>query len=156
MPERAAIALGSNLGDRRAIIEGALVDLSDLGHIPLRSAIVETEPVGPAGQGPYLNAACIMETELEPRALLDGMLKIEARHGRDRSREQRWGPRTLDLDLLLFGGAVIDEPGLTVPHPRLHERRFVLEPLATIAPDWIVPGIGRSVSALLAELPSDR
>lgn len=113
------------------------------------SATLETEPVGPMKQGPYLNAAVLASTTLEPRPLLERLHEIERSMGRDRAREQRWGPRTLDLDLLLYADRIIDEPGLCVPHPRLHERLFVLEPLAQIAPDWPVPGMNSTVHDLL-------
>jgi len=104
-----------------------------------------------SGGGPYLNAAVTIETTLAPRALLDALLEIERTRGRDRSKEQRWGPRTLDLDLLLYADRVIDEPGLTIPHPRMAERLFVLEPLAEIAGDWKMPGSAAFVRDLLAE-----
>ncbi len=155
MPTRAAVALGSNLdsalGDRSAHLEAAFAALAALPETSLlaRSRAYETAPVGPPGQGPYLNAAAILATRLPARDLLEEMLKIEATRGRNRATEQRWGPRTLDLDLIVYGDAQIDEPGLTVPHPRLAEREFVLEPLAEIAPDLIVPGRG-TVAQLLA------
>lgn len=160
MPEppavtRAAIALGSNLGDRAAHIDAALASIAAVPRISVVavSAVIQTAPVGPAPQGPFLNAAALLDTSLTPRDLLAVLHEIERRRGRDRSAEKRWGPRTLDLDLLLFGSLVIDEPGLTVPHPRMHERRFVLEPLAQIAPGWIVPTLGKSVADLLAACP---
>jgi 2-amino-4-hydroxy-6-hydroxymethyldihydropteridine diphosphokinase len=103
-------------------------------------------------QGPYLNAAALLETALGARALLDALLAIERARGRDRAGAARWGPRTLDLDLLLYGDRIIDEPGLTVPHPRMHERLFVLRPLALIAPEMIVPTCRLSVGALLSRL----
>jgi 2-amino-4-hydroxy-6-hydroxymethyldihydropteridine diphosphokinase len=146
----AAIALGSNLGDRHAHIQFALDQLHRLAQTRLtaHSTILETAPVGPVDQGPYLNAAALVETTLSARDLLDALLSVERLRGRDRSLEQRWGPRTLDLDLLLYGGQTISEPGLTIPHPRLHERLFVLEPLAQIAPDLVVPGLNKSVVVL--------
>lgn len=154
MTTLAAIGLGSNVGDRRAHLDAAVHALAVCPGVRVVavSAYLETAPVGPAGQGPYLNAAATLETTLDARPLLDALLEIERTRGRDRTREQRWGPRTLDLDLLVFGDRVIDEPGLRVPHPRLGERAFVLEPLAEIAPDLAVPGIGRSVGALLEDL----
>jgi len=150
----AHIALGSNLGDRRGLILAGLRDIDAVPGVGVRrlSEIVETDPVGPPGQGPYLNAVCEIGCELAARALLDAMLEVERRHGRERDREQRWGPRTLDLDIILFGDAVIDEPGLTVPHPRLRERSFVLEPLVQIARDVRVPPDGRTASELLDAL----
>ncbi len=141
MLETAYIALGSNLGDRSSNILGALDAFRAHPGIELVvcSSIIETDPVGPEGQGPYLNAVACVRTELNPRDLLDAFLAIEQQFGRDRANEQRWGPRTLDLDLLIYANRVIDEPGLSVPHPRLHERDFVLIPLAEIAPEIMVP-----------------
>jgi 2-amino-4-hydroxy-6-hydroxymethyldihydropteridine diphosphokinase len=109
----------------------------------------ETDPVGVTDQPKFLNAVAELETDLPARELLEGLLEIECRLGRDRSSEQRWGPRTIDLDLLLYGQGTIDEPGLSVPHPRLAERRFVLEPLCELAPDLILPN-GGAVRDLLA------
>jgi 2-amino-4-hydroxy-6-hydroxymethyldihydropteridine diphosphokinase len=143
---RAFVGLGANLGDREAAILRA-AELLD----PVRlSSIRETAPWGYADQPPYLNAVAEVETGLEPRPFLDRLLEIERGLGRLRLGP-RWGPRTIDLDLLLHGDAVVDEPGLTVPHPRLHERLFVLEPLAELDPSLEIPGKG-SISALLAEL----
>jgi 2-amino-4-hydroxy-6-hydroxymethyldihydropteridine diphosphokinase len=144
----AYVGLGANLGDREAAIRAAA---DALGARRL-STIVETEPWGYADQPRFLNAAAEVETELAPRPFLDRLLEIERALGRTRDG-RRWGPRTIDLDLLLFGDAILDEPGLTVPHPRLPERAFVLEPLAELDPSLIVPGKG-TVSALLAELQS--
>ncbi|MHC4220199.1 MAG: 2-amino-4-hydroxy-6-hydroxymethyldihydropteridine diphosphokinase [Planctomycetota bacterium] len=151
----AYIALGSNLGDRRRLLESALDHLRGIAGVELVSAsdLIETMPQGPAGQRPYLNGAAALRTGLAPRELLDAMLTIETAHGRDRDRERRWGPRSLDLDLLLYGDLVIDEPDLTVPHPRLHERWFVLEPLARIAPDALHPVLGVTVERLRDRLP---
>ncbi|MEO1584440.1 MAG: 2-amino-4-hydroxy-6-hydroxymethyldihydropteridine diphosphokinase [Planctomycetota bacterium] len=151
----ACIALGSNLGDRAAAIRGALELLNATNGIGVRavSDVVETEPVGPPGQGPYLNAAAELQTSIpDPRALLWTMLDIERQLGRDRSRSQRWGPRTIDLDLLTFGESVLNEPELTLPHPRLHERTFVLVPLAQIAPDTVIPGLDSTPTKLLTDL----
>lgn len=152
--QRVAIALGSNVGDRIGHINYASDSLrqrSDVRAVHM-SDVFETEPIGPAGQGLYLNAAMCFETTLSPRDLLAELLSIEQARGRQRSSEERNGPRTLDLDLLLYSDLRIDEPGLHVPHPRLHERRFVLEPLAQIAPNWVHPGLGRRVELLLKEL----
>jgi 2-amino-4-hydroxy-6-hydroxymethyldihydropteridine diphosphokinase len=153
MSSLALIGLGSNLGDRRAILEGAIADLAATPGVHVRrvSSLRETEPVGgPPGQGSYLNAAAMLGTTLDPIELLDVLLSIETRSGRVRT--VRWGERTLDLDLLLFDDRIIETAELTVPHPRLAGRRFVLEPLAEIAPDAIEPKSGRTVSELLETL----
>jgi 2-amino-4-hydroxy-6-hydroxymethyldihydropteridine diphosphokinase len=153
-PVLAYVGLGSNLGDRAGHLGAAaeaMARLPGTGLVAL-SDTIETAPVGPVAQGPFLNAAAALRTVLPARALLEALLEIERSRGRDRTREQRWGPRTLDLDLLVFGADVIDEPGLTVPHPRLREREFVLRPLAQIAPGLVVPGLGRSARELLAGL----
>jgi len=146
---RAYVGLGANLGDREAAIRAAA---EQLGARRV-SAIVETEPWGYTDQPRFLNAVAEVETSLEPRAFLERLLEIERSLGRTRDGP-RWGPRTIDLDLLVYGDAVVNEPGLTVPHPRLHERAFVLEPLAELAPSLNVPGKG-TVSVLLAGLQSD-
>lgn len=146
----AYIALGSNMGDRRAMIERAIamLDGSDGIDVQCVSTVVETEPIGTSGQSRYLNAAIHVETSLDACALLDRCLAIESELGRDRSRTERWGPRTIDLDLLLFGECCIDEPGLKVPHPHLHERGFVLQPLAEIASDTVHPVLGVTIESL--------
>jgi len=147
----AYVGLGSNLGDRSAHL---LLGLSALSRLPdthlLRlSPVYETEPVGPP-QPPYLNLVAELETELAPRALLGEMLAIERALGRE--RRERWGPRTLDLDLLLYGDLVLEEEGLTVPHPRLHQRAFVLVPLLDLLPEGRHPLLGQSFRELLASL----
>lgn len=149
-PIPAYLALGSNLGDRHAHLRFALGALAALPGTTLLgvSGILETDPVGPVPQGKYLNAAAAIETRLGPHDLLARLHGIERAAGRDRATGERWGPRTLDLDLLLYAGVILNGPGLTVPHPRLHERLFVLEPLSQIAPSLIVPGLGRSISDL--------
>lgn len=149
---RAFIGLGANLGDREAALQQALERLGAQRGVEVLavSAFRETEPVGYAEQPPFLNAAAELETTLSPRALLDALLAAERALGRTRDGP-RYGPRTIDLDLLLYDGAAVDEPGLTVPHPRLHERRFALEPLAELDPALVVPGHGR-VTDLLTEL----
>lgn len=138
----AFVAIGSNVGDRMAHVAFALEELDRSPGVRLirRSTLHETQPVGPPGQGPYLNAVVELASGLSPRQLLLTLLDIERKRGRDRSREARFGPRTLDLDLLTWGtatpgDAAIDAPGLVVPHPRMHERPFVLLPLAELAPD---------------------
>jgi 2-amino-4-hydroxy-6-hydroxymethyldihydropteridine diphosphokinase len=140
MTHRAYIGIGSNLGPRHATIHAGVRALGNVPGIRVvrLSSIIETDPVGPPGQGPYLNAAAELETTLDPHALLDAMLKVERAHGRDRSAGERWGPRTLDLDLLIYDDLALDEPGLTLPHPRMHERPFVLRPLAEIAPGLVL------------------
>ncbi len=147
----AFVGIGSNLGDREANLGQAIELLSaeDGIEVVAVSEIRETDPVGPVEQGPFLNGAVKVDTSLGPRELLDRLLSLENRLGRVRS--ERWGPRTIDLDLLLYGGERVDEPGLTVPHPRLHERRFALEPLLDLDPALEIPGLG-PISTLLAEL----
>ncbi len=147
----AFVGIGSNLGDREAHLRRAidLITAEDGIESSGVSEIRETEPVGPVAQGPFLNGAIRIETDLSPRELLGRLLDIEQRMGRVRS--ERFGPRTIDLDLLVYGDETVEEPGLTVPHPRLHERRFALEPLAELAPGLTIPGLG-PISALLARL----
>ena len=145
---RAYVGLGANLGDREASIKQA-ADL--IGAVRL-STIRETEPWGNPDQPKFLNAVAELETGLGPRELLDRLVAVENSLGRTREGP-RWGPRTIDLDLLLWGEERISEPGLEVPHPRLAERLFVLEPLAALAPDHEIPGNG-TVSAALAGLQS--
>ena len=143
---RAAVAFGSNLGDRIGYLQTAVAALAGLGEVEAVSSVYETAPVGGPEQGPYLNAVAVVETDLEPHELLDGLLQIEQRAGRERMVQ--WGPRTLDLDLILYGDRVLDDERLTVPHPRVAERRFVLEPLVEVWPDAVMPD-GGSVAGLL-------
>ena len=145
---RAYVGVGANLGDRERTIRRAIDILAAQPGIELVgvSPLRETEPWGPVEQPAYLNGAVALDTELAPRDLLDVLLDVEQSLGRDRSTEVRFGPRTLDLDLLVHGDLVHDEPGLTLPHPRLHERRFALEPLADLDPGLVVPGGGPSAS----------
>jgi 2-amino-4-hydroxy-6-hydroxymethyldihydropteridine diphosphokinase len=149
---RAYVGVGANLGDRERTIRRALELLAAEPGVAVAgvSDLRETEPWGPVEQPRYLNGALALETHLEPRALLDVLLDVERRLGRDRAAEARFGPRTLDLDLLVHGDLVVDEPGLTLPHPRLHERRFALEPLADLDPSLVVPGHGTVVELLAA------
>jgi 2-amino-4-hydroxy-6-hydroxymethyldihydropteridine diphosphokinase len=151
---RAFVGLGSNLGDREATLRSGLRALAQTNGIEVVavSSFRETEPVGVRDQPWFLNGAAALETELPAERLLARLLEIELAHGRVRGDGvPPHGPRTLDLDLLLYGDAVIRAPGLEVPHPRLHERRFVLEPLAELDRTLVVPGRG-PVEALLAEL----
>lgn len=157
MPEHALISLGSNLGDRKALLDAAVVSLSRTPGVTVRavSSYHETTPVGgPDGQGDFLNAAASLETTLEPEALLDRLNAIEAEA--NRVRTVRWGERTLDLDLLLFGARIIETPRLSVPHPRMALRQFVLAPLVEIAPDFIEPSTGMTIASLLNNLDRRR
>jgi 2-amino-4-hydroxy-6-hydroxymethyldihydropteridine diphosphokinase len=149
----AYIGLGANLGERERTIAAALraLDEDERTSVQRSSEPIETDPVGYEDQPRFLNAAARLETTRSARELLDLLLTTERELGRVRGTGPRYGPRTIDLDLLLFDGQTVDEPGLQVPHPRMHERRFVLEPLAELDPALVVPGKG-SVSALLAEL----
>jgi 2-amino-4-hydroxy-6-hydroxymethyldihydropteridine diphosphokinase len=134
----AYIGLGTNLGDRELNLRRALERLEELGSVRA-SSLRETEPVGVTDQPKFLNAAAELATDLSARELLERLLGIEQELGRDRATERRWGPRVVDLDILLFGEEAIDEPGLTVPHPRLADRRFVLEPLCELNEDLTLP-----------------
>ncbi len=144
----AYIGLGTNLGDRELNLRRALERLEELGPVRASSSR-ETDPVGVTDQPKFLNAAAELATELSPKELLERLLEIERELGRDRATERRWGPRVIDLDLLLFGEEAIGEPGLTVPHPRLADRRFVLEPLFELNEDLTLPD-GTRVRDLLA------
>jgi 2-amino-4-hydroxy-6-hydroxymethyldihydropteridine diphosphokinase len=149
----AYIGLGANLGDRERTIRRALeaIDASPDASLLLVSTLRETDPVGIVDQPAFLNGVAMIGTTAPARRLLGSLLDLERRLGRDRTTSPPGGPRTIDLDLLLYGDETIEEPGLQVPHPRLHERRFVLEPLAELSPRLVIPGRGR-VSTLLAEL----
>jgi len=149
---RVFISIGSNLGPRKANCLEAVRRLSEADSITLvrRSPLYETSPWGRAGQGPFVNCAVEAATTLSPHKLLETLKKIESDMGRRPSG--RWGPRPIDLDIIFYGGKIIETPGLTVPHPHAHERGFVLAPLADIAPDFRHPAIGRSVKELLSGL----
>jgi 2-amino-4-hydroxy-6-hydroxymethyldihydropteridine diphosphokinase len=150
---RAYVGLGANIGPREATLLRAVDLIAVVPGVAVLelSSFRETEPVGVTDQPEFLNSALALDTTLSPRELLDALLAVERELGRVRIDGERWGPRTIDLDLLLYGDETIDEPGLTVPHPRLHERSFALEPLAELDPDVAIPGRGR-VSELLQQL----
>jgi 2-amino-4-hydroxy-6-hydroxymethyldihydropteridine diphosphokinase len=154
--EIAYIGMGGNVpsaaGEPAATLAAAVARLSALGRVMRRSRLYSTAPVGFADQPRFVNAAVALETELSPRELLDGLLGIEREFGRDRTNAVPNGPRTLDLDILLYGQQVLHEPVIEVPHPRLAERAFVLVPLSEIAPDAVVPGLNRCVKELLEGL----
>jgi 2-amino-4-hydroxy-6-hydroxymethyldihydropteridine diphosphokinase len=147
---RVAIALGSNLGDRKRALDEAAAALAGVVDDLHLSTFHETDPVGVGAQPRFLNAAAVGHTDLDPADLLTVMLEIERRLGRE--RPHAGAPRTVDLDLILYGDLVLDEPGLTVPHPRFRERLFVLEPLTEIAADWIDPVSGKTIRELLGLL----
>ncbi|GAB3353306.1 2-amino-4-hydroxy-6-hydroxymethyldihydropteridine diphosphokinase [Lysobacter tyrosinilyticus] len=153
----ALVGLGGNLGDAAATLRDAFKELDALPRTRLlrASKLYRSRAWGRTDQPDFINAVAMLETGLDARELLDAMLEIEHHAGRERHADERWGPRTLDLDLLLFGDAVIVEPGLHVPHPHLHERSFALVPLVEIAPDAMIPGIGSARAALAAMEPSD-
>jgi 2-amino-4-hydroxy-6-hydroxymethyldihydropteridine diphosphokinase len=153
----AYVGLGGNVGGARATVTAAIAAIAGLpGTTLLRASRQYRTPAwGQEAQPDFINAVVAIRTALAPRALLEALLGIERRFGRDRDNEgARWGPRTLDLDLLLHDEACIDEPGLTVPHPHMHARAFVLVPLVEIAPDLEIPGRGRA-SAVLAGIATD-
>jgi 2-amino-4-hydroxy-6-hydroxymethyldihydropteridine diphosphokinase len=154
----AAIALGSNLSSRFGApadnLREAIHRLDDLGTVTAVSRFHETEPVGFTQQPRFLNAVALLETDIRPLDLLRGLLAIEHSMGRDRAKSPPKGPRIIDLDLLLYGTLVLDDPGLTLPHPSLHERRFVLVPLAEVAPNWQHPTLELSILQLLQALPA--
>jgi 2-amino-4-hydroxy-6-hydroxymethyldihydropteridine diphosphokinase len=149
------IALGGNLGDVRATFEKAIANICGMtqGVLLARSSDYATPPWGEEEQARFINACIEIETSLDPHALLFTLHKIEKKLGRDRAHEKRWGPRTLDLDLIAYDDVKVDKPELTLPHPRLFERAFVLVPLAEIAPDRVIAG--RSIKAALAGLSTD-
>lgn len=152
----AFIALGSNLGNREEHLRGALLSLRHLGKLNRISSFYETEPVGDVAQPDFLNAVAELQTQLPPKELLSALLRIEQEHGRDRSVSLPKGPRTLDLDLLSYDNVVTTTPTLTLPHPALAERSFVLAPLVEIAPEWRHPVSGKTATQLLAELGGKR
>jgi len=152
----AAIALGSNLGDREGNLREAVQRMGALGRVAAVSGFYDTEPVGYLDQPRFLNAAVLLETELLPVELLHGLLGVEQEMGRDRANAPPKGPRVIDLDLLLYGELVMQSAELTVPHPAMHERAFVLAPLAEIAVGMLHPVLHRSIGELLALLSANQ
>jgi 2-amino-4-hydroxy-6-hydroxymethyldihydropteridine diphosphokinase len=152
MPELVYFSLGSNVGDRAAYLRDALARLESIGRIVSVSSFYETEPVEVTDQPWFLNCAAGLETRLTPEQLMARLLQIEQEMGR--RRIQKKGPRTIDIDILLFGGLILDSPEITIPHPAMHERRFVLAPLAEIAPGARHPVLKKMISELLEKLPA--
>ena len=152
MSELAYLSLGSNLGDREAAFRDAIARLAEVGRVRAVSAIYEAEPVDVADQPWFLNCAVILETDKNPEQLIESLLSIEEAMGRRRTKQK--GPRNIDIDILLYGRHVVDMPGLKIPHPAMHRRRFVLESLAEIAPEAFHPGLKKTARELLDALPA--
>lgn len=155
-PIRAYVGLGGNIGDVETTLAEAMWSIDSLPQTSIRaqSRFYRTPPWGRTDQAIFINAVVELQTRLAPRVLLNFLLDVETRFGRQRSEGEKWGPRELDLDLLTYGEELIDEPGMHLPHPRLHERAFVLVPLAEIASTMEIPGLGR-VADLLAGIGTD-
>jgi 2-amino-4-hydroxy-6-hydroxymethyldihydropteridine diphosphokinase len=152
MPEVAYLSLGSNVGDREQNLRDAIVRLGMAGRVVSVSSFYETAPVEFTQQAWFLNCALALETALDPEQLMRTILQIEAKMGRQRTREK--GPRTIDIDILLFGDVRVSSPGLTIPHPAMHQRRFVLEPLGEIAPEVQHPVLQKTIRELRDTLPA--
>jgi 2-amino-4-hydroxy-6-hydroxymethyldihydropteridine diphosphokinase len=152
MSQVAHLSLGSNVGDREQNLRDALGRLARVGQVVSISSFYETEPVEVTGQPWFLNCAVALRTARTPQQLMEALLAIEQHMGRQRT--QKKGPRTIDIDILLFGGVVVESPELTIPHPAMHRRRFVLEPLTEIAPEARHPGFKQTVQKLLQSLPA--
>lgn len=152
MPNLAYLSLGSNIGDRELHLRTAIAKLGTLGQVRSISSFYETEPVEVISQALFLNCAVVLETPLSATTLMSELLDIERELGRQRI--QKKGPRTIDIDILLFGDLIIDSPNLTVPHPAMTHRRFVLAPLAEIAPELLHPVKKKTIRQLLDELPA--
>jgi len=148
--ETAYLSLGSNLEDRAANLRAAVAELEAAGRLLAVSALYETQPVDIPDQPWFLNCVAAVETDMTPRELLNLALRVEAEMGRLRMREK--GPRKIDIDVVLFGDRIVDEPGLKIPHPAMHQRRFVLEPLVEIAPEARHPELGKTAQEMLAAL----
>ncbi|HLD22231.1 MAG TPA: 2-amino-4-hydroxy-6-hydroxymethyldihydropteridine diphosphokinase [Patescibacteria group bacterium] len=146
------IALGSNLGEREKYLQQAIEALKKLGSVAAVSSFYDTEPVGYTNQPNFLNAAIKLETTVSPQELIQKTIQIEKEQGRVRDPQNQNGPRTIDIDILLYDDLIISEPQLTIPHPRMHERKFVLEPLAEIAPGAVHPVLHKTISELLDTL----
>ena len=157
MMKQIFIGLGSNLGNREDNLAAARERLQNDGRTKIIrcSSLVETEPWGPIPQDWFLNQVCELESELSPRALMQWLLEVERLGGRDRTKEIRWGPRIIDLDLLAYGQVIYEDEVVQIPHPRLHLRRFVLQPWAMIAPNWRHPTLNLSMVEMLAQVKDE-